>query len=191
MICVVCCCMLYVVCYVFLYTYYWQILYSTAPMCFGFVKWSVYVCIQWKPLIMITLGPALFDNNNWLITLSRGYKNLHYLTQFIVTTFYMHFFLFINPHTQWKLKGLHKQMLLIHYFYSVCSALRPPCPFAVEFSLASLLWSSEQLVSRKTCFDARATWGTIIYQYSTIGEFLPLMEMRCVRPLSFLVTGQS
>ena len=46
--------------------------------------------IQWKPLIMITLGPALFDNNNRLITLSGGYKNLHYLTQFIVTTFYMY-----------------------------------------------------------------------------------------------------
>ena len=39
---------------------------------------------------MITLGPALFDNNNRLITLSGGYKNLHYLTQFIVTTFYMY-----------------------------------------------------------------------------------------------------
>jgi hypothetical protein len=37
---------------------------------------------------MITLGPALFDNNR-LITLSGGYKNLHYLTQFIVT-FYMY-----------------------------------------------------------------------------------------------------
>jgi hypothetical protein len=36
---------------------------------------------------MITLGPALFDNNNWLITLSGGYKNLHYLTLFIVTNF--------------------------------------------------------------------------------------------------------
>jgi hypothetical protein len=36
---------------------------------------------------MITLGPTLFDNNNRLITLSGGYKNLHYLTQFIVTTF--------------------------------------------------------------------------------------------------------
>jgi hypothetical protein len=34
---------------------------------------------------MITLGLVLFDNNNWLITLSGGYKNLHYLTQFIVT----------------------------------------------------------------------------------------------------------
>ena len=44
--------------------------------------------IQWKPLIMIPLGPALFDNDNQLIALSRGYKNLHYLTQFIVTTFY-------------------------------------------------------------------------------------------------------
>jgi hypothetical protein len=70
--------------------------------------------IQWKPLIMITLGLARFDNNNRLITLSGGCKNLHYLTQFIVTTFYM-------------------------YFYSVCSALRLPCPFAVEFSLSSLL----------------------------------------------------
>jgi hypothetical protein len=39
---------------------------------------------------MITLGPALFDNNNRLITLSRGHKNLDYLTQFIVTTFYMY-----------------------------------------------------------------------------------------------------
>jgi hypothetical protein len=43
--------------------------------------------IQWKPLIIITLGPALFDNNNRLITSSGGYKNLHCLTQFIVTTF--------------------------------------------------------------------------------------------------------
>jgi hypothetical protein len=39
---------------------------------------------------MITLGPALFDNNNLLLTLSGRYKNLHYLTQFIVTNFYMH-----------------------------------------------------------------------------------------------------
>ena len=46
--------------------------------------------IQWKPLIMITLGTTPFDNNNQLITLSEGYKNLHYLTQFIVTTFYMY-----------------------------------------------------------------------------------------------------
>jgi hypothetical protein len=46
--------------------------------------------IQWKPLIMIILGPALFDNNNRLITLSGRSKNLHYLTQFIVTTFYMY-----------------------------------------------------------------------------------------------------
>ena len=46
--------------------------------------------VQWKPLIMITLGPALFDNNNRLITLSGGYKNLHYLTQFIVTNFYVY-----------------------------------------------------------------------------------------------------
>jgi hypothetical protein len=27
---------------------------------------------------LITLGPALFDKNNRLITLSGGYKNLHY-----------------------------------------------------------------------------------------------------------------
>jgi hypothetical protein len=33
------------------------------------------------------LGPALFDKNNRPITLSGGYKNLHYLTQFIVTNF--------------------------------------------------------------------------------------------------------
>jgi hypothetical protein len=50
----------------------------------------IYIYIQWKPLIMITLGPALFDKNSRLITLSGGYKNLHYLTQFIVTTFYMY-----------------------------------------------------------------------------------------------------
>jgi hypothetical protein len=34
---------------------------------------------------MITLALALFDNNNRLLTLSGGYKHLHYLTQFIVT----------------------------------------------------------------------------------------------------------
>jgi hypothetical protein len=39
---------------------------------------------------MITLGPALFDNNSRLITLNGGYKNLHYLTQFIVTNLYMY-----------------------------------------------------------------------------------------------------
>jgi hypothetical protein len=41
-------------------------------------------------VVRITLGPALFDNNNRLITLSRRHKNLHYSTQFIVTTFYMY-----------------------------------------------------------------------------------------------------
>jgi hypothetical protein len=40
------------------------------------------IIIQWKLLIMITLGLALFDNNR-LIILSGGYKNLHSLTQFI------------------------------------------------------------------------------------------------------------
>ena len=39
---------------------------------------------------MITLGPVLFDNNNRLITLNGGYKNLLHLTQFIVTNFYMY-----------------------------------------------------------------------------------------------------
>jgi hypothetical protein len=34
---------------------------------------------------MITLRLALFDKNNRLITLSEGYKNLHYLTQIVVT----------------------------------------------------------------------------------------------------------
>ena len=51
-----------------------------------YVKQEIH--IQWKPLIMITLGPALFVNNNRLIKLSGEYKHLHYLTQFIVTTFY-------------------------------------------------------------------------------------------------------
>ena len=88
-----------------------------------FIQWTfVQRLIQWKPLIMITLGPALFDNNNRLITLSGRFKYLHYLTQFIVTTFYMY----------------KKQQ--------------------VEFSLSSLLWSSEQLTSRKACFDSRATY---------------------------------
>jgi len=39
---------------------------------------------------MITLGPALFDKNNRLITFSIGYKNLHCLTQFIVTNVYVY-----------------------------------------------------------------------------------------------------
>jgi hypothetical protein len=39
---------------------------------------------------MITLGPALFDNDNRLITLSGGYKNLHDLTKFVATTFHMY-----------------------------------------------------------------------------------------------------
>jgi hypothetical protein len=42
-------------------------------------------------------GLALFDNNNRLITLSRRYKNLHYLTQFIVT---------VQPFTI-KIRGLN------------------------------------------------------------------------------------
>ena len=54
------------------------------------LKSHIHFVVQWKPLIMITLLPALFYNNNRLITLSGGYKYLHYLTQFIVTTFYMY-----------------------------------------------------------------------------------------------------
>jgi hypothetical protein len=34
---------------------------------------------------MISLVLALFDNNNRLRTLGGGYKNVHYLNQFIVT----------------------------------------------------------------------------------------------------------
>jgi hypothetical protein len=49
----------------------------------------IIIIIQWKPFVMITLGPALFDQNYRLITLSGGYKYLHYLTQFIVKNFYM------------------------------------------------------------------------------------------------------
>ena len=78
--------------------------------------------IQWKQLIMIILGPALFYNNNRLITLS----------------------------------GVNSQ---------------PP--------------------GKPVSTPQLHTWDTIIYQYSTIGEFLPFMEMRCVRTLPFLMTGQS
>jgi hypothetical protein len=57
------------------------------PLRFSSVSPDYSLCgiIQWKPLSMITLEFALFDKNNWLITLSGGYKNLHYLTQFIGT----------------------------------------------------------------------------------------------------------
>jgi hypothetical protein len=53
----------------------------------GFKKKQTLIKIQWKPLIMITLCSALFDNNNRLITLSGGYKNLYYLTQFLSQPF--------------------------------------------------------------------------------------------------------
>jgi hypothetical protein len=33
---------------------------------------------------------VLFDNNNRLITLKKKNKNMHYLTQFIVTTVYVY-----------------------------------------------------------------------------------------------------
>ena len=46
--------------------------------------------VQWKQLIMITLGPTLFDNNNRLITLSGGYKNLYYLTVLPDTWLHLH-----------------------------------------------------------------------------------------------------
>ena len=73
------------------------------------------------------------------------------------------------------------------YLKNLCSVAC--CLFAFSSSWTPLVY--EQLASRKACFDSRATWVTIIYQYSTIGEFLPLIEMRCVRPLPFLMTGQS
>jgi hypothetical protein len=41
--------------------------------------------LQWKPYY--DHFEELFDNNNRLITLSGGYKNLHCLTQFIFTTY--------------------------------------------------------------------------------------------------------
>ena len=50
---------------------------------------------------MIILRFALFDNNNRLITLIGGYKNLHYLTQFIVT---VQHFTFIKKTTKFILK---------------------------------------------------------------------------------------
>jgi hypothetical protein len=34
-------------------------------------------------LLIIALGPALFDNNR-LVSLSGGYKNLHYLTNLLL-----------------------------------------------------------------------------------------------------------
>ena len=43
--------------------------------------------VQWKPLIMITLGPTPFANNNRRITLSGGYKTLHYLTNLLLQHF--------------------------------------------------------------------------------------------------------
>jgi hypothetical protein len=45
--------------------------------------------IQWKPLIIITLGLALFDYNNRLITLSGGY-NKFALFNSIVTVQLLH-----------------------------------------------------------------------------------------------------
>jgi hypothetical protein len=53
-------------------------------------RFYITIYIQWKPLIMITLGPALFDYNNRLITLSGGYKNLHYLTVLPDTWLHQH-----------------------------------------------------------------------------------------------------
>jgi len=48
--------------------------------------------VQWKPLIMITFGLALFDNNNRLITLSGGYKKFALFNSIYCysTTFYMY-----------------------------------------------------------------------------------------------------
>jgi hypothetical protein len=52
--------------------------------------YPVFLDIQGKPLIVITLCPAVFYNNYRLITLSEGYNNWYYLTQIIVTKFYMY-----------------------------------------------------------------------------------------------------
>jgi hypothetical protein len=71
--------------------------------------------IELKLLIMITLGLALFDNNNWLITLKGGYKNLHSLTQFIVT---------VQPFTCIKNNKI--------YFKNLCSVAC--CLFAISSS---------------------------------------------------------
>ena len=65
--------------------YFCNIIYPSVSKCLKMHRNHTHLIIQWKPLIMITLGLVLFNNNNRLITLSRGYKNLHSLTQFIVT----------------------------------------------------------------------------------------------------------
>jgi hypothetical protein len=61
-----------------------------AVLILGNIQLDALFRVQWKPLIMITLGPALFYNNSRLITLSGGYKNLRDLNQFVVTTFYVY-----------------------------------------------------------------------------------------------------
>jgi hypothetical protein len=45
------------------------------------------VPVQCKPLIMIILGPALFDNNNRLITLSGGIKICIILLNLLLQSF--------------------------------------------------------------------------------------------------------
>jgi hypothetical protein len=60
-------------------------------------------------------GTRAFDNNNRLITLSGGYKNLHYLTQFIVT---------VQPFTCIKNNNI--------YFKNLCSVAC--CLFAISSS---------------------------------------------------------
>jgi hypothetical protein len=76
--------------------------------------------IQWKPLIMITLGRALFDNNNRLITLSGSYKNLHYLTQFIVTIFhtYKNNKIYFKNHIVLPVVCLHERIAHTHNAHS-------------------------------------------------------------------------
>jgi hypothetical protein len=80
----------------FVFTFHMRCIYIVRSLYFrissraSFLVAFLSLDIQWKPLILITLGPALFDNNNRLITLSGGYKKLHYLTQFIVTNYYVY-----------------------------------------------------------------------------------------------------
>jgi hypothetical protein len=88
---------------------------------------------------MITLGPALFDNNNRLITLSGGYQNLHYLTQFIVTICYM----YKKQQNLFKLTYVVLSVVCLHLAVPECIAHTDNAfgslLLCVEFSLSSLL----------------------------------------------------
>ena len=87
-------------------------------------------------------------------------------------------------------------VVLLHSTWHVSTHLVHHCglsqfvqwkPLTMITSGSALFGNNNQLIT----LSGGATWCTIIYQYSSIGEFLPLMEMRCVRPLPFLMTSQS